>query len=329
MPRKREVAARKRLVGIKFLQGSRKKKFYQISEALTLFDKGMRRMAKYYPIPRKAISQFEEAVRRGDIVVMVSPGEYLEKRGKTVTAGRMVYSPSKHAWVIQIPENAFDEFGNLKPESLMTLWHELTHVVRSFVPQLEKLPTAYDEATTNFIADRMAMMFASEGVKAKYLKIDPNRLESARSRWRDSLVYKPELVESVFSKMKGDRIAREHSAEILEEFARGIMLKRKLRSSISRQLKYLSELRKVSPELYRVHIVNLSRKKLLKDKKALEKWAKDIPHGALIDSIAYVGEYRSEITGYLNRLRQGDERFKALLSKPGVLSRLKRITRRP
>ncbi len=322
-----KIAARRR-VEIKHLEGLKKRKFYQISEALALFDRGIKELSVYYPIPRKAIKEFEEAVRRGKIVIMVTPGEYLEKHGSTVTAGRMIYSPSRDAWVIQLPKSAFDVNGNLKPTSLLTLWHELTHVVRSFVPELEKLPTAYDEATTNFIADRLAMLFASRGVKGKHLVVDPRSLEMARRSWRKTLVYKPELVEKVFSKLRGDRIAEEHRKKIFEEFARGEMLKRKVRALVSNENEYLDFLKKTNPRLYKIHLVNLARRKLESNKKSLESWMKKLPYGSLVDALAMVGENHAQIAGYLSRIKTGDQNFRTSLRNPKLREKVRRVISR-
>ncbi len=290
------------------LSGIKKKKHYQVSEAVTLFTKGIRQLARYYPIPKKAIKEFEEAVKRHDVLIEVLPGDYLAKTGRFVTAGEMVYSPAARAWVVKLPSSAFDEFGNMKPDAVLTLWHELTHVVRSFIPQLEKLPTAYDEATTNFIADRLAMLYTSAGIKARYLPLSPEQLERARLQWRRTLAYKPDMVEQLFTKGRLDKLAEEHKMKALETFARGLMLKKKIESIVENETKYLELLKKTNPELYRIHKINLVRKELLKNRVSLERWAKRIPKSHLVDAVAEIEE--TGVLPYLEKLRLGDEKFK-------------------
>ncbi len=284
----------------------KKKKFYQLSEAVTLFAKGLKELAKYYPLPRGAIKQFEDAVRRGDIVIMIEPGAYLEKSGRVVTMGRIIYSPAKSVRVIQLPKSAFDEYGNLRPQALLNLWHELTHTVRSFVPQLEKLPTAYDEATTNFIADRLAMLFAAKGVKGRHLKIDPVTMASARLSWRRNLVYKPEIVERIFEEYTADgKLKTEYKKRLLEDFARGLLLKRKVRETVMKSMK--PEL--ASSKLREVHLTAEAREYLRKN---YERLLRDVKRVSAEDLERAREEIRKElprIEEYFWNMKKGKEKF--------------------
>ncbi|MCE4607955.1 MAG: hypothetical protein F7B61_03220 [Caldisphaeraceae archaeon] len=302
----------------------RRRKFLQLSEAVSLFAKGMEELASYYPIPRKAIENFKTALQRGEIAIMVEPGNYLEKKGDVVTKGRIVYSPLKEARIIELPESAFDELGNLKPEAVLDLWHELTHAVRSFVPRLERLPTAYDEATTNFIADRLAMLYASKGVNGRFLKLNPNVLVEAREAWRRGLVYKPEVVEGVMERAsrKGG-LEKEYKEKLLNDFARGELLKDRVRALMHGKHAYLNLLKRANPRLYKIRLVELARKELLDMQ--LSKRAVEFDNYAMEKALKIVRSNFPVFMGFFRDMQKGDAKFHASINVNKLKGEVKRV----
>ena len=212
----------------------------------------------------------------------------------------------------------------MRPQALLNLWHELTHTVRSFVPQLEKLPTAYDEATTNFIADRLAMLFAARGVKGRYLKIDPATIASARLGWRRNLVYKPEIVERIFEKYTADgKLEEEYKKKLLEDFARGLVLKRKVREAVMKSLK--PEL--ASSKLRDVHFTAEAREYLRKNYSKLLRQVKRMPSKDLEEAMEEMRKELPRIEKYFWNMKRGKERFglKVIKRRPSILVRLKHL----
>jgi|GEM_PF-7108798 len=291
----------------------RRRKFLQLSEAVTLFAKGMEELAKYYPIPRKAIEDFKAALKRGEIAIVVEPGAYLKKEGDIVTKGQIIYSPLKEARLIELPSSAFDEYGNLKPSAVLDLWHELTHAVRGFIPRLERLPTAYDEATTNFIADRLAMLYISKGVEGQYLRIKPEILTEAREAWRRGLVYKPELIEEIIRRLPSERkLEEEYKKKLLEDFARGQLLKDRVRALVQGKHTYLNLLRKTNPSLYKIRLIELSRKALL-DMHKNASYPKFDDY-ALETAKKIIENNMPVFMRFLREMKKGEGKFKATVS---------------
>ncbi len=222
----------------------RERKLKQLDEAFTLYGKAMKELSKRigfrFPGFSEGVKKFLRSIKAGKVKVLVEPGNYIERTGEFVTKARIRYRPGGDFFVVEVPAGMFDPEGNLKPEAMLDLFHELTHGVRSFIPQIQNLPTAYDEATTNYIAKWSAMyvddMMRKGKIKTRQIRVNPENLRAALYNWEKDLVYKPSMVEGILGDLGKSRKDAKEELRIYTEFARGWMKKVELEEKVRKAL---------------------------------------------------------------------------------------------
>ncbi len=308
-----------------------KRKFYQLSEVFTLYARAMKDLAKKvgsrFPGFARGVDQFIKAMKAGKVKVLVEPGYYIEKRGGVVTKARIVYKPGTDFFVIEAPASMFDAEGNLKPEAMLDLFHELTHGVRSFIPEIERLPTAYDEATTNYIAKWTALyvaeMMEKRKIKPKYIHVNSEVIRSAVPRWERDLVFKPRLVEGILGKIREAKEDKEARARLYEEFARGWERKKRLRELVGEALREIQD-----EEVRRLEAVRRFRELLRNDK--VYRRVKEMVEDSLRRGMLVARYPMDKFEGRFNENLEFIEHLvRVVKSRPEVLRRVRKLKLHP